>query len=160
MVGAIDGDVEIAIKQVAELDVGQREIVPGEKGVARDLLLGDVELVAEDTKRLADRGRVAMLRPATHHTPEYRSRKIERDIDLGPFGPFVDVGAILQSRRPEGRATVTVAEIAQDGAGLLERFAVPVLQDRHGAVRIDRQEFRRILTAVFVADVTAAEWKP
>lgn len=65
------------------------------------------------------------------------------------------MGAILQSLRREGRTTVTVAEIAQDGAGLPERFAVPVLQDRHGAVRIHRQEFRRVLTAVFVADVMA-----
>ena len=66
MVGAIDCDVEIAIKQVAELDVGEREIVPGEKGVARDLVLGDVELVAEDTNGLADRGRVAPARYAPH----------------------------------------------------------------------------------------------
>jgi hypothetical protein len=41
-----------------------------------------------------------------------------------------------------------------------KRFAVPVLQDRHGAVRIHRQKFRRVLTAVFVADAMALEGKP
>jgi hypothetical protein len=156
----IDCDVEIAIEHVAELDVGEGEIIPGEKGVARDLVLGDVEFLAEDTDGVADRGVVAMLRRGTHHAPEDRSREMERDVDLGPFGPFVDVGATLQLLRPERRVTVTVAEIAQDGAGLPERFAVAVPQDRHGAARIHRQKFRRVLTAVFVADVMAPEGEP
>src|SRR4051812_32481069 len=104
--------------------------------MARELVLRDVELLAENIHCGTDRGGISIRRRGAHHTPEYRSRKILRDVDLGPFGPSVDAGAVLEVLRPEGRAGVTRAEVAQDSARLPERLAAPVLQDRHGAVRV------------------------
>ncbi len=47
MFGASDGDVEIAIEHMPELDVSESKLVSREEGVSRKLLLGDVETLTK-----------------------------------------------------------------------------------------------------------------
>ena len=44
----LDGEIEIAIEQVAELHVGQGEVGAAKIGRVRQLLLRDVEIVVEE----------------------------------------------------------------------------------------------------------------
>src|SRR5258708_29907787 len=66
MIRTLNRDVEIAIEHMAELNVGEREFVSGKIRVARELALGDVELLAEKAHGRADRGLVPILRRGPH----------------------------------------------------------------------------------------------
>src|SRR6185312_8085183 len=78
----LDLEREIAIEQVAELNVGQGEIVAAEIPGLRQLLLGDVEIAAQDPHRGLERVGVLAASGRADDLPENREREIERDIDL------------------------------------------------------------------------------
>jgi hypothetical protein len=74
-----DVEVEIAIEQVAELNVGQGEVITAEIGGFGQLLLRNVEVEVEEQDRLSNRVRVSPPRGRPDDAPENRPGKIERD---------------------------------------------------------------------------------
>jgi hypothetical protein len=145
---------------MAELDVCEGEFVSGQERVTSEPCFGDVKFMGENAQRLLDRGRIPILWRSAHHTPEYRPREIQCDVDLGPLGPLVDMRARLKIRWPERGIAVTVGEIPQDGPRLPQGFIMAVPDDRHCAIRVHLQEFPRVVAAMYVADVMALERQP
>ena len=156
----VDGQVVIAVEQMAELQVGEGEVLAGDVAVFGDARLGDVEAGLECLDRRGDGGRVAVGLRDPDDLPEHRAAEIQPDVELGPFGPFVDLGAGRDVVRPERRGTVAAGEIAQDHGGFEQRLVVAVLQHRHEAVGVHRTVIRRVGAAVFVAGIVACRRKP
>lgn len=91
---ALDVDVEIAIENVPELYVGKRQTIASKKAMPSELRLGDVKLRPKHRDGGVDRLFVLQGRGCTNRMPEHRAGEIQGNVDLRPFGPFVDLGAM------------------------------------------------------------------
>lgn len=95
---AWDVNIEITVQHVTQLDVSRREMFAGQEGMRSQPLFRDIELGIERLECPRERRRVALRGGCADDMPEHGAGEIERDVQLGPLGPFVDVDAGLWSR--------------------------------------------------------------
>src|ERR1700712_99015 len=101
---------------------------------------------------------IPVSRCCPHDSPEDWRREVHGDVDLGPFGPLIDLSTHGALWRPEGRRPITACQIAQDRPCFPERFFLPIAENGHGAIRVHGTELRRIQAAVAMPGVVPLVW--
>ena len=138
---------------MAKLNISQRKLVARQKRPLLQLSVCDIEELVQARNGSLDGAGVLLGGSSSHDTPEDGPREAQRDVDLGPFGPFVYLSAGSEVLGPEVVVAVFLGQVAEDGAGLPERFAVAVADDGNEAVGVHGEEFGGVVPAISMTDV-------
>ncbi|MNL28717.1 hypothetical protein D3C87_1503740 [compost metagenome] len=158
--GTGDVDVEIAIEHMAELDIGQGEVIARQIFMVGQLPFGNFQQARQSCQRFGDGLRVLLRWRGAHDLPEDRAGKAQGDIELGPFGPFVHLRPTGGIGRPETVRAIAGGQIAQDGAGLPDWFIFAILEYRNQPIGIHGEKFGRVIAAMDMAHIVAEVIQP
>ena len=88
-----DVHVLVAPEDMAELEIRRGEVIAGEEGCVRLLVVGDGEVVFKCVQRRPDGFGILLSGCGSDDASEDRAGEAVLGVELGPFCPFVDLGA-------------------------------------------------------------------
>ena len=156
-VGALEAETEIAVERGAGGDVGEREMVAGEVGLAREMRVEQAIVVRSGLHVPTDARPVVLVVGRPVIAPE-QLHEITLQRDRGPVHPAIDERAPRGVARPQRVVAVARREIAQDRVGFPHHEAIVV---DHGdpPVRIHGEERGIVQSAECAAGVDVGVWQ-